>query len=72
LASLALIQNSGLKSIKDSPTLKKSILELINIKPENKPEHIELMITFVVKTAEKTDDEQILKNIPPVRIIWTN
>jgi hypothetical protein len=46
-------------------------LELINIKPENKPEHIELMITFVVKTAEKTDDEQILKNIPPVRIIWT-
>jgi len=49
LSSLAMIQNPGLKSIKDSPILKQPILELLSIKPEDKPDFIELTITFILK-----------------------
>ena len=72
LSSLVSIQNPGLKSIKDSPTLKQPIQELLEIKSDDKPEFVEFTITFVlkVKVEELAGDDQILKNIPTIRVIF--
>jgi len=72
LHSLAKIQHPGITNILDYPALGKSLFELLDIKAEDPPEFVDLMVTFVDKDVDVSKDngtESILNNVPQVRVL---
>lgn len=57
----------------ECPTLCKSLIELLDFKPEEPPDFVNLMVTFAARepsAKSENGSDQILENVPEVRIYF--